>query len=131
MSKKYLALALLVGIGLATTLNTAYGQETAPLEVELRTSDIAVIAIGIMGGLVNAFMAWNKVRKANIANHLPAKFDPTLFLNKVLFATITSIPIAIATSLQQTELTLFTMFLIFTACIGTSQLISNARTKSK
>ena len=134
-TKPALAVSLLIGVvaGILLLANTAYAEEETALEVNVDESQLYVVVIGLLGGTTIAYMKWrgtvkkykNGLKQDTVRDKL--QFSPSLFLNNVIFATLTSIPIAIATSFEQTELTLFTAFLIYTACIGTGQLISSGR----
>ena len=133
-------LALLLGtvIAIPLTVGQVYGEEN--IDVSFSEAQAYIVVIGVLGGVTIAYMKWNKAVRENNAeikenNKLKDStlvvdkidFNISLFLNHVIFATITSIPIAIAASLEQTELTLFTGFLIYSACIGTGQIITSSR----
>ncbi len=108
-----------------------YEQE---LEIKFKRSDAIVLGLGALGGLTTAGLgiARNK-KKIEAANALLAeneqdkiqslKFDGHKFGRTLLIAILTAVPLAIASTYAFTELNLLTMFLIYTASLGTSSVI--------
>ena len=80
------------------------------LPVNFRTSDAIIIVLGVLGGLTVALLGKSEASKA------PSyKFDARKFARPIIIAVLASVPLAIAASLQFTELNLVTMFMIYAA----------------
>ena len=133
---KVAAIMLLIGtVAGAALFPEAYAQETPDLEFEFSQSQIIILGIGALGGLTVAYQGWSKSRKQQhqeiVAGRstVELKFDPTRFLNRVIYAVIPAIPIAIASAAQQSELDLYAIVTIYMATIGASTVISGFRSK--
>ena len=120
------ALILVSAIGY---LGIAYAQEeevvvTVP-DIEIGGNAIAIVIIGALGGLTSAYLGFRK-------NHTKGDtFDVTKFLDRVLMAVITSIGLAIASAANILTLDLFTMYLVFVASLGTSELVMEIRHRNR
>jgi len=120
------ALILVSAIGY---LGIAYAQEeevvvTVP-DIEIGGNEIAIVIIGALGGLTSAYLGFRK-------NHTKGDtFDVTKFLDRVLMAVITSIGLAIASAANILTLDLFTMYLVFVASLGTSELVMEIRHRNR
>jgi len=118
-----IALVLVSAVGY---LGIAYAQnETAVVvtepNIEIGGNEIAIVIIGALGGLTSAYLGFRK-------NHTKGDtFDVTKFFDRVIMAVITSIGLAIASAANLLVLDLFTMYLIFVASLGTSELVMELR----
>lgn len=107
-----LAVVTILGMNMSESV---YAQNTPDLPddipINFKASDGIIIILGVMGGLTVAFLG-----KANATKKDPnEKFDGAKFARPIIVAVLTSIPLAIAASLQYTELNIITMFLIYAA----------------
>ena len=106
-------------------LGIAYAQEeevvvTEP-DIEIGGNEIAVVIIGAMGGLTSAYLGYRK-------NHTKGDtFDVTKFFDRIIMAVITSVGLAIGVASDLIVLNLFTMYMIFVASLGTSELVMQIR----
>jgi len=107
----------------------AYAQEeevviTEP-DIEIGTNEIVIVLIGALGGLTSAYLGYRK-------NHSETKapFEFTKFFDRVIMAVIVSVGLAIGSATDLVQLNLFTMFMIFVAALGTSELIMEIRNRN-
>jgi len=120
-----------ISLGMTTAV-FGQGAETPVLDVEFNftAAEGAVIIVGILGGLTTAYLGYrNAKRNADPAK--PVTFDLTLFLDRLIPASITGVGLAIASAANITELNLFSLFLIFTSTIGTTEIVLQVWNKDR
>lgn len=115
------AILITSGIGLA------FAEEHEP-EIAFSEFQLVVIGIGALAGFVTAYNGYTKKKKAAEKDFV---FDRTAFLDRVFMAVLGAIPLAVAESANIIKLDLFGAWIIFTAALGTSQLIMEIRSRRK
>jgi len=115
-----IALLTVSGIGIAN----------AQSEPDIAFSDfqILVIGIGTIGGFVTAYNGYVKNKKEQGEAF---KFDRSAFLDRIFMAVLGSVPLAIAESANIVRLDLFGAWIIFTASIGTAELVMEIRNRKR
>lgn len=107
-------------IVVSTTLGNAFAQSEIPEDVPVNfsASQAIVVGLGIAGGLTVAFLGNSQASKEDS----DYKFDARKFARPVIIAVLTAIPLAITAATGLMELNLVTMFMIYTATLGTAEL---------
>jgi len=122
----YALITALVLVSAVGYLGIAYAQNETEVvvtepDIEIGGNEIAIVIIGALGGLTSAYLGFRK-------NHTKGEtFDVTKFFDRVIMAVITSIGLAVASAANILVLDLFTMYLIFVASLGTSELVMEIR----
>ena len=113
---------------IALSFIPAFAQEEIPEEVpiDIGTDQIVIVLIGILGGLTTAYLGSRKA-KSDDPNY---KFDIHKFLDRVLMALISSVPLAFAAATEIIKLDIVTMFMIYLAAIGTAELTMEVRNRN-
>ena len=120
-----IAVLLLVVISVSS-IGIAHGQELEP-EIIFSEFQIMIIGIGVLAGLVTAYNGYaSKKKKQGDA----FKFDPRSFLDRVFIAVLSSVPLALAESANMLTLDLFGAWIIFSASLGTTQLVMEVRKRN-
>jgi len=123
---------LLVVIILTVGTQSAFAQEgnqTQALEevpITIGTSEALILVVGALGGLTTAYLGYRKAHSQTP----DVKFSTTKFLDRVIVAVIVSIGLAIAAASNLLELSLFSLFLVFTSSLGTSELVMQIRNRN-
>jgi len=112
MLKRFASIALIAVLVVVATTGLAFAEEHIPDEIPItfRTSDAVILGLGVLGGLTVAFLG-----KSEASKEANFKFDARKFARPVVVAVLASVPLAIAASLEFTELNLVTMFMIYGA----------------
>jgi hypothetical protein len=134
MNSRFYLVLLIVGIVVAgITTSGVFAQEEIPTNTQLDeipiefTAQEAIIAIvGTLGGLTTAYLGYRKAK----TEKPDLKFDVTKFFDRIIMAVIPAIGFAIAASAHILELNIFTLFMVFTASLGTSELIMEIRNRN-
>lgn len=112
---------IMMGLLLLVAVPSAFAQTDLPTDIPIvfSASQGLVVILGIAGGLTVAILG-----KAKASNEEKEKFefDARKYARPIIIATLTSIPLAIAAAAGFAELNLVTMFLIYTASLGTAAL---------
>ena len=106
-------------------------EEEVPSEdipISFSESHVAIVLVGSLGGLTSAYLG---SRKAKAKEGEKYTFNIHRFLDRVILAVIASIGLAIAAASGFMELNIVTLFLIFVASLGTSQLALQIRNRAK
>ena len=116
--KSLMSLLVISVLMLGAAIPSAFAQTELPSDIPINFSwsQLIVIGLGIAGGLTVAFLGKAKAEKEE-ANF---EFDARKYARPILIAVLTSIPLAIAAAVGFVELNLVTMFLIYTASLGTA-----------
>ncbi len=106
---------LIAGVGV---IPGAFAQTELPSEIPINfsVSQLIVIGLGIAGGITVAMLGKAKAEKEDES----FEFDARKYARPILIAALTSIPLAITAAIGFVELNLVTMFLIYTASLGTA-----------
>jgi len=122
----YVMVIMLTLVSAVGYLGIAYAQNETEVvvsepNIDIGGNEVAIVFIGALGGLTSAYLGYRK-------NHTKGDtFDVTKFFDRVIMAVITSIGLAIASAANMLVLDLFTMYLIFVASLGTSELVMELR----
>jgi len=124
----------IVGVGLiliAFTMGVtqAFAQEEAETEeipIQIGTDQVVIVVVGIFGGLTTAYLGSRKA-KSQDPNY---QFDIHKFLDRVLMALISSVPLAFAAATDIIVLDIPTMFMVYLAAIGTAELTMELRNRN-
>jgi len=120
MLKKFTSMAVLLSI--LAIMPMAFAEEheeTEEIPVSITTDQIVIVAVGIFGGLTTAYLGYRKARRKDPN----LRFEITRFGDRVIISIIASLGIAVGSAADIVELTLFTMFLLYTSTIGTAELV--------
>ena len=111
-------LAIASIIGVAGIAPSAFAQTETPAEIPINfsPSQLIVIGLGVAGGVTVAFLGKAKAEKED----KDFEFDARKYARPIIIATLTSIPLAITAAAGFVELNMVTMFLIYTASLGTA-----------
>ena len=120
-NRKLIAL-LIVALAATFTTQSVLAQEDTSKPIEFATSDAVIIGLGVAGGLTVAFLGKSEASKKASAAKVAFEFNAAKFARPVIVAVLTSIPIAIAASMEFEVLTLFNMFLVYGATLGMAEL---------
>ena len=132
MNSKIWLSILIVGIvvaGISITGVFAQGDTETQLDeipIEFTAQEAIIVIVGALGGLTTAYLGYRKA-------HTKApdmKFDVTKFFDRVIMAIIPAIGFAIAASANVLEINAFSLFMVFTASLGTSELIMEIRNRN-
>jgi len=122
-----IALVLTATIGY---LGIAYAQNETQVvitetDIAIGGNEIVIVLVGAFGGLTSAYLGYRK-------NHSATKepFEFTKFFDRVIMAVIASVGLAIGSATGFVELNLFTLFMIFVASLGTSELVMQIRNRN-
>jgi len=125
----YVLITALVLVSAIGYLGISYAQEeevvvTEP-DIAITGNEIVIVIVGALGGLTSAYLGYRK-------NHTDTKaiFDFTKFFDRVILAIITSVGLAIGSATGLVELNLFTLYMVFVASLGTSELIMEMRNRN-
>ena len=132
MNSKIWLSILIVGIvvaGISITGVFAQGDTETQLDeipIEFTAQEAIIVIVGALGGLTTAYLGYRKAK-----TKLPdMKFDVTKFFDRVIMAVIPAVGFAIAASANVLEINAFSLFMVFTASLGTSELIMEIRNRN-
>jgi len=121
-----LLVVLLVGTQFAFAQNGNQTQGIEDVPITIGTSEALILVVGALGGLTTAYLGYRKAHSQSP----DVKFSTTKFLDRVIVAVIVSIGLAIAAASNLLELSLFSLFLVFTSSLGTSELVMQIRNRN-
>lgn len=116
--RSLMSLLVISGLIIGAAIPSAFAQTeiTSDIPINFSLSQFIVIGLGVAGGLTVAFLGKAKAQKEDTN----FEFDARKYARPILIATLTSIPLAITAAAGFVELNLVTMFLIYTASLGTA-----------
>ena len=117
---------ILVGSQLAFAQNDTETQAMEDVPITIGSSEALILLVGALGGLTTAYLGYRKAHSQTP----DVKFSVTKFLDRVIVAVIVSIGLAIAAATNLLELNLFSLFLVFTSSLGTSELVMQIRNRN-
>lgn len=121
MNKKFTSTAIVAIISLVMIGGFAFAQEEVPEAALTFEEQVAIVAVGIIAGLVTAYQGFSKSGDP---------FVLRLFIDRVLTAIVASLGIAVASVALDEPVTLFTLVLVFLASVGTATLALKGRVKT-
>ena len=121
-----LLVILLAGSQFAFAQNGNQTQGIEDVPITIGTSEALILLVGALGGLTTAYLGYRKAHSQTP----DVKFSVTKFLDRVIVAVIVSIGLAIAAATNLLELNLFSLFLVFTSSLGTSELVMQIRNRN-
>lgn len=110
--------------GIAYAQNETQVVVTDP-DIAISGNEVVIVLVGALGGLTSAYLGYRKKH-----SETKAPFEFTKFFDRVIMAVITSVGLAIGSAVGLVELNLFTLFMIFVASLGTSELIMEIRNRN-
>jgi len=125
-----LSIVLLVCAGIMWSGLEAYGQEDTPIEeipLEISTSEVLIVGVGALGGLTIAYLGYREAR----AKDPKITFQGTRFIDRVILATLVSVPLAIGAASDLVVINLFTLWMVYGTSLGTAEVIMRLRQKQK
>jgi len=129
-SRFYLVLFVVGILTFGTTLAFAQNDTEAQLDeipIEFTTQEAIIVVVGALGGLTTAYLGYRKAK----TEKPDTKFSTTKFFDRIIMAVIPAIGFAIAASANILEINAFSLFMVFTASLGTSELIMQIRNRNK
>lgn len=131
MNSRFYLVVFVVGI-LASGISLAFAQndteaQLGEIPIEFTTQEAIIVVVGALGGLTTAYLGYRKVK----AEKPDTKFSITKFVDRIIMAVIPAIGFAIAASANVLEINAFSLFMVFTASLGTSELILQIRNRNK
>lgn len=125
MNKQLLLVVLIVGIAIGlTSFGGVFGQEEASdIPIAFTAQEVIIVAVGALGGLTTAYLGYRKAKN----DDPKIVFDTTRFLDRIIMAVIPAVGFAIASSANLLEISAFSLYMVFTASLGTSELIMELR----
>ncbi len=127
-----LATVLVVMAGISYAGIEAYGQEEATemeenIPIEFSEAQALIILVGVLGGLTIAYLGYREAR----AKDPKITFSGTRFADRIILATLVSIPLAIGAAADLVVLNLFTLWMVYGTSLGTAEVIMRLREKHK
>jgi len=131
MNSRFYLVVFVVGI-LASGISLAFAQNDTEVQldeipIEFTMQEAIIVVVGALGGLTTAYLGYRK----NKAEKPDTKFSITKFVDRIIMAVIPAIGFAIAASANVLEINAFSLFMVFTASLGTSELILQIRNRNK
>jgi len=115
------------GISLAFAQNDTIEVQLDEVPIEFTTQEAIIVVVGALGGLTTAYLGYRKAK----TEKPDMKFSVTKFFDRIIMAVIPAIGFAIAASANVLEINAFSLFMVFTASLGTSELILQIRNRNK
>ncbi len=124
-----LATILLVASMVSYGALEAYGQEAVPVDeipIEFSTQEAIIIITGVLGGLTIAYLGYREAKNKDPK----ITFKGTRFIDRIILATLVSIPLAIGASADLVVLNFFTLWMVYATSLGTTEVIMRLREKA-
>lgn len=115
----------LIGSGLTSTV---FAQEAvADIPIEISGSELLIVVVGALGGLTVAYLGYREARSKDPK----ITFSGTRFADRVILATLVSIPLAIGAASDLVAINLFTLWMVYGTSLGTAEVIMRLRNKNQ
>ena len=126
-----LATVLLVCAGVLWSGMEAYGQEELPIgeldnvPIEFSAQEALILGVGVLGGLTVAYLGYREAK----AKDPKITFSGTRFFDRIILATLVSIPLAIGAAADLVSINLFSLWMVYGTSLGTAEVIMRLRGK--
>ncbi len=128
-----LSIMLLVCAGLLWSGMEAYGQGEIPIEdidsvpIEFSAQEALILGVGVLGGLTIAYLGYREAK----AKDPKITFSGTRFFDRIILATLVSVPLAIGAAADLVSINLFSLWMVYGTSLGTAEVIMRLRGKHK